>query len=515
MSISAKNIVQVNPGVVSGGGNPLALNGLFLTENLLMPTASVFGFANAPAVSSFFGPASVEAALAAIYFAGYANSTTKPSLMLFAPFNLAARAAFLQSGSLAALTLTQLQALAGVLTITLDGTLETSSTITLSGAISFSNAATLIQAGFSSIVPVVTWNAVNSTFTLTSPITGASSTITFATGSLAAGLKLTSATGAILSQGAVLDTPASAMNNALAVSQNWISFVTLFEPVLADKINFTIWSNSQSQQYLYLGWDTDAQAIVPSSSEPFGVVIKAAAYNGVAAISGSAADIAALIAAGTAPAGTTLATVLLNIATFVAGTIASINFGAQNGRITLAFRSQAGLLPSCTDNAGSQTLLANGYSFYGSYATAAQGFNFFYNGNMPGEFDWIQNFVNQVWLNSQLQLTLLSLLTTVGSVGYNPAGYGLIAGALQGPIAAGISFGAIRIGVVLSDAQIAEVNAAAGVDAATQITNNGYYLQILDPGAQARANNQTPIINFWYSDGGDVQQITLASIEVE
>ena len=49
---------------------------------------------------------------------------------------------------------------------------------------------------------------------------------------------------------------------------------------------------------------------------------------------------------------------------------------------------------------------------------------------------------------------------------------------------------------------------------ATIIEQQGYYLQILDPGAQVRGNRGTPVINFWYTDGGAVQKITIASIDI-
>ena len=48
----------------------------------------------------------------------------------------------------------------------------------------------------------------------------------------------------------------------------------------------------------------------------------------------------------------------------------------------------------------------------------------------------------------------------------------------------------------------------------TTLEQQGYYLQILDPGAQVRGNRGTPVINFWYTDGGAVQKITVASIDV-
>jgi hypothetical protein len=82
------------------------------------------------------------------------------------------------------------------------------------------------------------------------------------------------------------------------------------------------------------------------------------------------------------------------------------------------------------------------------------------------------------------------------------------------PINAALAFGTIRTGVTLSAAQISEVNLAAGVDAASVIQTAGYYLQILDPGAQVRGLRGSPIVNFWYSDGGAVQFINMASIDI-
>jgi hypothetical protein len=82
------------------------------------------------------------------------------------------------------------------------------------------------------------------------------------------------------------------------------------------------------------------------------------------------------------------------------------------------------------------------------------------------------------------------------------------------PITSGINFGSIRTGISLSASQAAQVNQAAGLDVATIIEQQGYYLQILDPSAQVRGNRGTPIINFWYTDGGAVQKITVASIDI-
>ena len=86
----------------------------------------------------------------------------------------------------------------------------------------------------------------------------------------------------------------------------------------------------------------------------------------------------------------------LNLAVFVLGTVASIDFTQTNGRITGAFKSQSGFAPTVTDQQIATNLLANGYSFYGRYATANDAFNFLYNSQMSGKWKWLDTFVNQV-----------------------------------------------------------------------------------------------------------------------
>lgn len=490
MTIPASEIVLVNPGVIGAGGSPLALNGVIMSKSTLLPTGSVRSFTDSDAVSAFFGPSSAEYAVAPNYFAGYDNSTAKPGVLYFAPYVNADRAAWLQTGSLADMSLAQLNALsAGTLIVTVDGTVKTSASIDLSGAASFTAAAILIAAGFTGgSAPTCAWNAVNSTFTLSSPTTGASSTIGYATGTLSAGLKFTAATGAIPSQGDVADTPTTAMNNVKAVTQNWATFTTMWEPVLAAKELFADWVQANNQRYAYVAWDTDAQAIVQNSTTNFGAVAKALEYNGVVVVYN---------------------TIALAVAEL--GFIASIDYAAVNGRVTMAFRSQSGLAVTVTDTQIASTLIANGYSYYGQYSTANDSFNILYDGQMAGDWLWTDSYVNQIQMNSQFQLALMSLLTGVPSIPYNEAGYSLIRAAMADPIASAISFGTIRVGVTLTASQKAQVNQAAGLDISKTLEQSGYYLQVLDPGATIKAARGTPVINFWYTDGGAVQKLTVAS----
>ena len=383
MSIPASQIVNVIPGVLSPGGSGLVMNGLVLTENSLMPTGTVSSFASAESVSEFFGPSSAEFAYASIYFAGYVNATQLPSAILFAAYNgTAARAATLTSGSFANYSLAEMQAITGVLTLTVNGTAITSSSISLAGIASQSLMATEIQSAFSSPNFSVSWSSVTSQFVFTSNTTGVNSTITFGSGTIATNLLVTQAAGAVLSQGAAEDTPSVAMNRIWGLSQNWASMSTMFEPSLPDKEAFAAWFSEQDDEVLYVAWDSDSQASVQGSTEPFGVVAKTNKYNGVICIGGD-------------PALGSLAPLVINVAAFVQGMIASINYSQTNGRITLAGKSaqSAAVLPTCANLQTYQNLLANGYNCYGSFASRNAGFTFFSNGNMPGEFPWADQYI--------------------------------------------------------------------------------------------------------------------------
>ncbi len=492
MPIPAAQLVQVNPSVISGGGNALTLNGVILTPSSAVPMRAVQPFASAEAVSTFFGPLSDEAALANVYFAGRDNATVLPSNLFFSRYALVDAAAWLRGGSIAGATLAQLQALTGVLTLTINGTAATSAAINLSAATSFSNAATIIQNAFTSPTFGVTYDSVRGAFLFTSTLTGATASITVATGSLSTGLKLTTATGAITSQGAVASTPAVVMDAVVAVTQNFAAFMTIFEPSTADKLNFAIWNASKNKRYVYVAFDTDVTATQAGNTTAFGPQVKLAGYEGVVPVYQSNLH-----------------------AAFVLGMIASLDFARTNGRITFAYKSLAGLLPSVTTESTAQILEANGYNFYGQYSTANQGFTFFYPGLVSGKYLFLDEYVNEIYLNSQIQLALLTLLTGTTSIPYNSQGYALIDAAVNDPIIEALNFGSIRPNVPLSSQQAATVNNIAGAQIANTLQSRGWYLQIKPATAQVRASRGSPPMTLFYMDGGSVHKIVLASILIQ
>jgi hypothetical protein len=494
-SIPASAIVNVLPNVISAGGSGLDLVGLLLTQNTQAPIGSVLRFSSAADVAAYFGALSTEATLAATYFAGYDNSAVKPATLWISQYAASAVSAYLRGGSVASLTLAQLQALTGVLTINVNGTNKTSSTINLSAATSFSNAAALIQAAFTSPGFTVSYDPISGGFVFTTSTTGATATMSFATGTLSAALNLTQVNGAVLSQGSAAMTPAGAMASVIGVTQDFVSFTTAWEPSDADKTAFAVWVNGQNNRFAYIAWTAEVAAITQGDTTTIGPITNAANYSGTIPIYDP--NNGALLSA------------------FLMGAIASLDTAAANGRATMAFRTASTLLPGVTNQSVGDTLIANGYNFLGGYATAAQPFVFFYPGQISGPFNWTDSWVSQVWLNNNLQLALMNLLTSVGQVPYNTEGYSMIEAALAGPVADAVNFGAIRAGVALSTQQKAEINNAAGGNAADTVQSRGWYVKVTDPGATVRAARGSPVIHLWYADGQSVQKITLNSVLVQ
>lgn len=646
-AISASEIVNIIPSVLSAGGNSLDLNGVMLTANPRVPIDTLITFPDAASVTSYFGSGSQESALGSIYFKGFDNSTKKPGQLYFWQYAwLQPVSAWLRGGSVASLSLAQLQALAGTFTVTIDGADKTAS-ISLSGATSFSNAAqtinsslnihgidqgayvgsingttltvgtvtngpqqatfvgsitggtltvtsltegniaagqllvgtgvtvgTTITAGltgvggvgtysitpngtaasqnitsyinagalalgdlvlgtgtpnnvyisafltgtgglgtytlsgsgvmsnsaFNAFLPGVTYDSTSGGFQINSGTTGSGSTMSYASGALAVSLNMTSATGATLSQGSGQPTPAQAMDAIVGINQNWASFMTLFEPVETDKEAFSTWNNAQANRYHYAMWDTNAVNTGPSGPSTAVGVITTGNYSGTSLIyENSAVD-----------------TIGGELAAFVMGYGASINFNAFQGRATAAFKSQSGLAPQVFSTTAYNYLRSYGMNCYGDFTTANQAFTIYSNGTVSGPFTWLDSYLDQIWLRAQLQVQLMSLLTQVNSIPYNNYGYGLIQAACEDPIQAAVFSGVIQPGVPLSNAQAAEVFSITGsTQAAGIISTRGWFLQIVPASAQVRAARQSPNINLLYTDGESVQQIVINAVLIQ
>jgi hypothetical protein len=355
---------------------------------------------------------------------------------------------------------------------------------------------TVSSAALTSGAAVVTFDSVSSAFVITGGTPGVGGTITFATGTnnLATNLKLASTSGAVLSQGAAPQTPVAFMANLVTISPSFATFSTLWEPVTSDGLAFAQWTNSTGNKYLFVGWDTDPNALLAGQTTTLAAEVLAATYSGTFLL--------------WEPSN-------LYQDAFVLGLFASINFTATNGRVNPTYKSQSGITPGVFSQTNAAQLRANGYNFYGQWATATQQFQGLSPGSITGPFLWADAYVNQIVLNSGLQGACMFLLFNTNFIPYNAQGRGEIKNACLDPILQAVTNGTIQPGVNLSQVQITELIAAAGLDISGVLYAQGWYFQVLPASATVRAARGSPPINFWYTDGGSVQNIALFSEDVQ
>lgn len=508
MPISMNQISQVTPEVLSTGGGGTTLSAVILSQQALAPLGSLLTFTNADDVGDYFGEDTLIYEGAVLYFDGIEDMGSLPGVLYVLGYNAAAASAWLLGAGASDLTLTQLQAISGTLIIDVDGTVNTSSSFNLSAATSFSDAATIIAAAFTTPNFTIAWNAQVGEFLVTSNTTGTNSSVAYATGTAAADLGLAASNAGTISIGQSALTPAQIMAQLLGLQKNWGGFTTDYEPTTQNKLLFSQWVGGTNSQYAYAGYDSDNNALTAGNTTTWLAQVIAAQYPGTIPSWG-----------GTS----TSANPAFLEAMLVLSWMACLNFQQENGRTELDFRSpNSGIVPSVTTDPAYQALVANGYNSYGEFASNSDTDQWYFSGNVTGPFTWASSYVNQIWLNSNIQAALVALLRKVPSLPYIAGGYALIeetlaggTGNTGGPIQQAINFGAIRVGVPLSTSQVASLLATIGVDVSQQLMAQGYYLQIQAAAPSARLTRSSPPMTLWYMDGQSIQQLNIASVNVQ
>ena len=128
------------------------------------------------------------------------------------------------------------------------------------------------------------------------------------------------------------------MTNVLMYARDWVTFSTVWEPELDDKIALAQWCAGYDTRFAYVMWDTDNAAQVAGSTASAGYQIAKV-----------------LELDGTVPVFNTP-----ELAAWVMGTAASINFEETNGRLTFAFKQGEGLAVTCDNDENYDALIANG-----------------------------------------------------------------------------------------------------------------------------------------------------------
>lgn len=274
MSVNADKLVQIIPRIIEGGTPGLTFAGLLLSQSELLPAGRVVQFASAQAVANYFGPLSEEASMASMYFSGYVNTTSLPDKIFFARYNGEAVAAWLRGAKYTG-NLAVLQAVTnGAMVISIDNTPHTLPSVDLSAATSFSQVAEAIQTALTTAGATgvkVTYSSQTGAFQIDSPTTGAASAVAFPTPpeagtDLGALLLLTEQAGAVQSGGMDPQTLPGCMTNVLMYARDWVTFSTVWEPELDDKIALAQWCAGYDTRFAYVLWDTDNAAQVAGST---------------------------------------------------------------------------------------------------------------------------------------------------------------------------------------------------------------------------------------------------------
>jgi hypothetical protein len=328
-------------------------------------------------------------------------------------------------------------------------------------------------------------------FQINSPSTGATETITAASGTVANLLNLTEAAGATLSQGSDALTQTQNMDKIKAASQNWVCFTTLYTATDDEHLGLSAWASAQGIEYLYVGWTADARLLVQGGTADIASQIEAAEYGATALVYDN-----------------------VNVAAFVLGCAASINWERYQGTINFAFKHADGLAATVTDETTAALLDAKNVAYVGKFATRNDNFTFLYPAAMFGRYGFIDAFINTIWLKNVMQVSVMNGLTNAGRVPYNDRGYALIRAWLQDPVNRAVNNGCIDPGVTLSESQKAQIYNETGKDLTTELWTKGYAILVEDAGAAVRVGRQSPNISVYYTYGGSVNRIEVASTAV-
>lgn len=497
MAISANQIVQVLPRILKGTGQDLVFNGMLLDKNARIPTAKPISFSSADDVGDYFGTTSDEYAFASVYFGGYNNSQIKPSLLYFYKLCPNGASPFVRGESLKpADALVALKAItAGDLSITVTGTAYEVTGIDLSASTSLIDVANTVESALTTEGASVTveFSPIDNSFTITSTAVGNEESITVPTGTVATAMGYAEDT-AVVSAGASVMTVTDTMAEITDQFQNFVTFTTLEEASDADALLLANWASVQANagtMYLYVLWDSSKANLDSTNTTVISELLQAEEVT-----------------------ATCVCYPDFEKAAFIMGTAASIAWDQRNGTLTFKFKAQSGLGADIQDTGSAVALAQHKVNFMGNYATRNDNFVFLANGEMLGEWDWIDTYLNACWLCNASQVQLMSAFTSNRRIPYIEEGYSILRANIRDVMNRALNNGVVQAGVNISDAQKAQLTSELGADLSQELYTNGYILQIVDATANIRQQRTSPACSLVYTYGGAIHKLTLPAIAV-
>jgi hypothetical protein len=433
MAIDVGLYIPVTNNVQNSLNNAKTFAGLVLSSNPLIPTTTpMLQFINTPAVGEYFGTTSNEYKASLKYFASFTVALNAPPYIYFGKYVAVAIAPYLRGGKIlnTTTTLASLNAVtAGNLTVVVDGVSYSLTGISLSADTSLSSVAAtvssdlntahapLVTAGFN-----ITYDGVNDRFIASVTGTGSAVTMNFFSSTgvnpLADMMYFTQATNATLSQGADAQTVSQNLNylKTLFTDQFSICFLDNLNGALTtqNKYDLMQWVNDQGDKYWSVIWDNEVALGSSTDTTSLWYLATQAELNNWSIFYEVLANNSDRVVAAM-------------------GIFASVDLTQPNSAITLAFKTQTGLIPSVTNTDLATILNAKGINYYGivGLTGSANTLNYFYPGAIGGKWKFVDNLVAAVWITYQCQFQTISILTAVGQVPIDPDGQGQIRSGLR------------------------------------------------------------------------------------
>jgi hypothetical protein len=527
MSININSLIPTKSGTLNTGFVGAELAGLCLTTNPLMTTTyPVLAFETVEMVSAFFGNNSDEANYSKFYFNSYVNAIDQPNFLLFGLYINSNLAPYLRGGVVTATVAQFQQIVAGGMTLSFDGKPVTLSGMDFSNCNSYSDVAAIIQTALIAAIktaglnPTCVYSAQTGAFQISNgDVSGTGTCDIFPAESiLVDAMMLMQNQGAVISQGSISLTPGQNMDNLKNFTSNWIAFTNLCPVDVSGQITNTLllcaWANNQNNGYAYVPYVIEQVVgnTIPNTTALINAINNADYANIIPVFGGNPGSNNANLPTPISPGITTLQG--LDQAMFVLGVGASINYDGRNSTISFAWKQQSGLSYTVNDDLTAQALITAGVNFYGNYGSRANTYRFFQQGVITGQFKWIHNFYNQVWLSSTLQDSIATLFENSPKIENAQDGYDLLDVQMTDVMEIAITNGVAQTNNVFDASQAAILSRQLGQNIAPILTAKGYFIQIVPATPAQRAAGTPPRVTVVYTNGGAIVTLPLNMLYV-
>nr|WP_315596148.1 DUF3383 domain-containing protein [uncultured Cupriavidus sp.] len=411
--------------------SPLAAQGANLNTALILGASAVIdtnermrSYGTIDAVGSDYGNAAPEYLAALLYF----QQTPQPSELKIGRWAKTATAGSLRG---AALSTAQKDiavwkaVVAGSFKITVDATVKTLSALDFSGVTNLNGVATIIQTALAGAGFV--WNGTQ--FVATSPTTGTSSKISFATptGSgtdISAMLGMTSGLASVPVDGIVAEAPDACVNIFLDRFANKFLGIQFADTGLTNDQHVAVADLIEAdQRHLYGATTQEPQALDGTATTDLLSRFKAKSYKYSFAQYSSNSPYAAAS---------------------LFGRLLTTNFNANNTTITLMYKQEPGIVPETLSSTQANVLQdkrGNVFVEYDNDTAIVQ-----YGVTPSGIF--IDSVYNSIWFRNRIQTDVYNLLyQSPTKIPQTDGGNALIATAIEGACAAAVNNGYLAPGV--------------------------------------------------------------------